>query len=107
MELSSRPWQSTRERAERGKEEREQVLGWSGDRLGSLASTLGGHKDMAEDGRGGGRCCPAWWPRAHLIEHVVCNSVGKVGVDLGQFGADFGPGPKTKIEAHTMLYVCH
>jgi hypothetical protein len=30
------------------------MLGWSGERLGSSASTLGGHKDAAEDGRGVG-----------------------------------------------------
>jgi hypothetical protein len=89
---------------ERGEEEREQVLGWSGERLGSSTSTLGGHKDAVEDGRGGGCCCPAWWPRAHLIEHVVCNSVDKVGADLGQFGADFGPRPKTKFAAHMKPY---
>jgi hypothetical protein len=35
-----------------------------------------------------GRCCPAWWPRTHYVEHVVGDEQGMVsdafGLDLGQ-----------------------
>jgi hypothetical protein len=40
-----------------------------------------------------------------LIEHVVCNSVGKVGADLGQIRADLDYGLKSKVAAHMKLYV--
>jgi hypothetical protein len=59
-----------------------------------------------EVGNGGG-ALGAWPPRGQIVEHVVGAEWSKVGCDLGHNQAKFGQGPKTKIEAHMMLYIFH
>ena len=43
----------------------------------------------------------------HCIEHVACGEVGKVGAELGRLRADLDIGPKSKVEAHLMIYKTH
>ena len=54
-----------------------------------------------------GRCCPAWWPRAHFIEQVAGDDMGKVGAKLGRLRVDLDLGPKIKVAAHLMIYKTH
>ena len=54
-----------------------------------------------------GVCSYTWMTRRHFSEHVACNEVGKVGAELGRLQADLDLGPKSKVEAHLMIYKTH
>ena len=45
--------------------------------------------------------------RACGVKHVACGEVGKVGDELGWLRANLDLGPKSKVEAHLMIYKTH
>ena len=51
-----------------------------------------------------GACSHTWMTGRPFTEHVACSEVGKVEAELGQLRADLDLGPKSKVEAHELLY---
>ena len=43
----------------------------------------------------------------HCVKLVAYGEVGKVGAELGRLRADLDIGPKSKVEAHLMIYKTH
>ena len=55
------------------------------------------------DGEGVRRSCKK--ATRHIVEHVVRVEVGRAGVSSGWLQAELVTGPKTKFEAHELLYI--
>jgi hypothetical protein len=80
------------------------VLGHPHLMAGAQGSSQQRERDARQPWRG---TAGAWRTRRHSIEHVACVAVGKVEADLGRLRTESANGPKTKLAAHTMLYVFH
>ena len=63
------------------------------------------HRGAWQQGSNGGARTAAWRPRWRSVEQVAGAGVGEVDAGLGQIWADLDLRPKTKFEAHELLYI--